>query len=198
MPETSQAPYATDGTEFRAALKYHYVTALKRFVKYFVIFAPMFVVVFVTGIDYLLPLAIVGFIGLLIALIFFWAALSWTWRCSRVFRRYPLVFRGPVETLQLKGNRVRVLCLGEKGADRSPVLLAVDPLARPGRAKTLDGVWFAGDDVFGGAALVPGSGELLFMQPRDWDLISGQREKAGTERTKRARQAGLGRQVTIR
>ncbi|MBT2397844.1 hypothetical protein [Streptomyces sp. ISL-100] len=94
---------------------------------------------------------------------------------------------------------MRVLTIGEKGADRSPVLAAVDPLSRPGWLKGMEGgVWFAGDEVFGGAALVPGSGQLLFMQPRDWELMSGQREEAGAERLKRAMQAGLKRRAPIR
>jgi hypothetical protein len=60
------------------------------------------------------------------------------------------------------------------------------------------GIWFAGDDPFGGAALVPGTGELLFMQPRIRELTAEQRENAGPERIRRARRAGIKRAVNIR
>jgi hypothetical protein len=194
VPETSQVPYATDGTDFRGAVKYHYAFALKRFVKFFIIFVAMIVPVFVTGINYLALLATVGSIGLATTVMFFCWRLSWTWRCSRVFRRYPLKFRGPVKKLFLKSSGEFVLCLGEEGADGSLALSAINLLPRTGwdwPKGIADGVWFAGDDVFGGVALVPNSGELLFMQPRDWKQLSERREHAGEDRIKRARQAGL-------
>ncbi|MDG4856956.1 hypothetical protein P8605_02065 [Streptomyces sp. T-3] len=199
VPEPSEAAYATDGTDFGGALKYHYVAALKRFAKYAVVFAPMFVLVLVSGLKYLLPVAIVGFLGLVVVALFFWSALAWTWRCSRVFRRYPLTFRTPVRKLQQKANGTRVLAFGESGGEGSPEMLSIDPLSRSRWPKGIeDGVWFAGDDTFGGAALVPGTGELLFMQPDAWGELAGERTSAGPERTKRARRAGIKRRVAIR
>jgi hypothetical protein len=192
-------PYATDGTDFRGALRYHYFQALKRFAKYAAIFAPMFVLMYATGIGYLLPLGVVGIVGFGIAVIFFSSAVSWTWKCSRIFHRYPLELRDPIEKLELGRNGTLVLGFGQSSADGASEFSARDPLSRTGWPEGIaNGVWFAGDEVFGGAAVVPGTGELLFMQPRDWALMSGQREKAGTERTKRARRAGIKRRVTIR
>ncbi|GAA2967524.1 hypothetical protein [Streptomyces enissocaesilis] len=187
-PEVARASYATDGTDFRGALKHHYVFALKRFAKYFAIFVPMIVLLFVTGIGYLVPLAVVGFIGLLITVIPFVSAVTWTWRCSRVFRTYPLSFRGPVKKLDSRSGGKLILCLGEEGIVGSLVLSAMDPLSRSGWPRGIaDGVWFAGDDLFGGAAIVPGTGELLFMQPRAWKKLSESRKHADADRIERAR-----------
>ncbi|MGW0550018.1 hypothetical protein [Streptomyces altiplanensis] len=196
--EAARASYATDGTDFRGALKHHYVFALKRFAKCFVIFVPMIVLLFVTGIDYLAPLAVVGFTGLLITVVLFFSAVSWTWRCSRVFRTYPLSFRGPVEKLDSRSGGKLVLRLGEEGTDGSLVLSAMDPLSRSGWPGGIaDGVWFAGDDLFGGAAIVPGTGELLFMQPRAWKELSESRKQADADRIGRARRAGLRRRAPV-
>lgn len=50
-----------------------------------------------------------------------------------------------------------------------------------------NGVWFAGDGPFVGAAIVPGSGELLCMQPSEWALSAKERGSAGEFRIERAR-----------
>lgn len=69
---------------------------------------------------------------------------------------------------------------------------AKDPLGRPGwPANIAAGVWFSGDDPFGGAAIVPGTGELLFMQPKEWVLLAEERKNAGVERISRAKRGGI-------
>lgn len=193
------APYPTDGSDHRGAVRYHYAAACKRFGKWLPLFLPLFLVAFLTKLDVLLPVSIAGFLGLLIRLLFFCAEMWWTWRCARVLRVYPLVFRDPVEKVQLKSDRTRVLILGRKRPDESPVFLGADALSRKGwPAGIADGVWFAGDDAFGGAVLVPVTGELLFVQPRDWAATAGQRAGAGAERVKKARRAGIKRRAAIR
>ena len=52
--------------------------------------------------------------------------------------------------------------------------------------------------LFGGAAIVPGTGELLFMQPSEWVLSAKERESAGEVRIKQAKRAGINRAVSYR
>lgn len=200
MQQANQAPYPTDGTDFRGALKYHYRIALKRFLKVFPIFAAMLVLLFVTKSDYLIPVAVIGLFGSLITAGGFYARLSLISRCSRVFRTYPLVFRGPIEKMKLeKHARSKLrLCFG-KQADGSITMLAKYALGGSGWPADIEnGVWFAGDDPFGGAAIVPGTGELLFMQPSEWSLSVKERESAGEVRIKQAKRAGIKKAVSYR
>ncbi|GAA1850000.1 hypothetical protein [Actinomadura bangladeshensis] len=55
------------------------------------------------------------------------------------------------------------------------------------------GVWFAGDDVFGGVLLVPDTAELMFMQAESWTVHEKARQQAGAERREKAERAGLAR-----
>lgn len=200
VQDSTKAPYSTDGTDFRGALKYHYGIALKRFLKSFPIFAAMWIVFFVTKSDYLLPLAIIGMFGSVITVGAFYARFSLIWRCSRVFRTYPMEFRGPIEKMHLeKYARSRLRLRFGKQGDESTTMLAKYALGGNGWPKDIEnGVWFAGDDPFGGAAIVPGTGELLFMQPSEWALSAKQRESAGEVRIKQARRAGIKRAVSYR
>ncbi|MEU0741686.1 hypothetical protein [Streptomyces sp. NPDC006134] len=188
---TSHVPYATDGTDFRGALRFHYVTALKRFAKYFVIFAPLWPLVIVTNLGYLLPLALVGIVGSAFTMAFFWGRVLWIWKCSRVFRAYPLKFRGPVTKVAMDGHD---LFLRFPGQGDKATMRARNPLMRSGWPEGIaKGVWFAGDDPFGGAAIVPGTGELLFMQPKEWGLFAEERGRAGAERIGRAKRGRIKR-----
>jgi hypothetical protein len=49
-----------------------------------------------------------------------------------------------------------------------------------------------------GAALVPITGELLFMQPHDWPLTFELRANAPADRIAKARQAGIKGYVSLR
>lgn len=198
MSGNGQITYATDGSDFRGAVKHHYIAALTRYAKWLAIFASMFFLVPVWGVDFLWPVAGVGAIGTLAVLFLLGSAVARTWKCSRIFRTYPFEFRGPVEMVQKKGNGSLILKVGEVDTEGLPTVTAIDPLARPGWPRGMaDGFWFAGDDAFGGAALVPGTGELLFMQPREWDLMAERRASVGKERIKRARRAGIKRRFPI-
>lgn len=188
------APYATDGTDFKGALKHYYGVAWKRFAKFGIPWAVLWIQMFTLPMEYrgyVLPLSIVGMFGFIFALFLFYGRMRLTWRCSRVFRVYPLVFRGPVEKVKLERPLRLHLRFGEN-AGKSVKLLAKDPL---GRSRWPDGiangVWFAGDDPFGGAAIVPGSGELLFMQPSEWVMSADNRDSAGDVRIGQAKRAGI-------
>ncbi|AZQ37809.1 hypothetical protein EJ357_33725 [Streptomyces cyaneochromogenes] len=201
VSETAQAPYATDGTDFKGALRYYYRSALARFAKLGLPSAVLFVQMFLWPMDvrgYLLPVAIVGMFGFLFAFFLLYGRLFLTWRCARALRTYPLEFRSPVEKVKLERPLRLHLRYGDK-AGQPVTLLAKDPL---GRSRWPDGiangVWFAGDDPFGGAAIVPGSGELLFMQPTEWALSAKERDSAGEVRIGQAKRAGIKRAVRYR
>ncbi len=202
MSEMVQAPYATDGTDFKGALGYYYRSALTRFAKLGLPSAALFVQMFAWPMDsrgYALPFAIAGMFGLLIAFFLAYGRLFLTWRCARVFRTYPLEFRAPVEKVKLERPLRLHMRLGDKAGQPPVTLLAKDPL---GQSRWPDGiangVWFAGDEPFGGAAIVPGSGELLFMQPTEWALSAKERDSAGEDRVGRAKRAGIKRPVRYR
>ncbi|MFJ8537225.1 hypothetical protein [Streptomyces sp. NPDC093591] len=197
MQEETRAPYATDGTDFQGALQHHRTTALKRFAKRAAIFGVMWLQIFLTRTEYLLPIAIVGFLGLLVSVIRLSSSLTWARRCSRLFRTYPVVFRGPVRQTSVERNNCFTVRIGTEGSD-SPTMAGANLSGRGWPASGSAGVWFAGDDLFGGAALVPVTGELLFMQPHDWPLTSAQRANAPADRIAKAKQAGTKGYVSLR
>lgn len=197
MQEETRAPYATDGTDFQGALKHHRAKALWRFAKRAAVFGLMWLQIFVTRTDYLLPLAIVGFLGLPISIIRLSSSLSWIRRYSRLFHTYPVVFRGPVQQISVERNNCFTVRIGRESSG-SPPMTGTNLSGKGWPAGGSAGVWFAGDDLFGGAALVPITGELLFMQPHDWPLTSEQRANAPADRIAKARQAGIKGYVSLR
>ncbi|MDQ0909030.1 hypothetical protein QFZ22_005015 [Streptomyces canus] len=193
VSDTPPAPYATDGTDFGGAVRYHYGVALKKFLKFFPVFLLLWVQLFVLHLDYLLPVAIVGMFGTVWTLFLLADRLSFTRKCSKVFRTYPLEFRTPVEKYGMESTHTLFLRFGDQGG--TPFTLRAKHALGRGRwpAGITDGVWFAGDEPFGGAVIVPGSGELLFLQPRDWAARDEDRDSAGPERTEKAGRAGIKR-----
>jgi len=201
MSGTAPASYATDGTDFKGAPKYYYGTALKLFAKFGIPCAVLWVQMFTLPMEYrgyVLPLSILGMLGFVFTLFLFYGRVSLTWKCSRVLRTYPLVFRGPVEKVRLE-RPLRLHLRFGKQSGQTVTLLAKGPLGRSSWPEGIEnGVWFAGDDPFGGAAIVPGTGELLFMQPSEWVLSAKERESAGEVRIKQAKRAGINRAVSYR
>ena len=188
--ETTQAPYATNGTDFRGALSHHYRVALKRFGKFFPAFFLLWIQLFVFRLGYLLPVAIIGFMGGLWTLTLFLGRMVRIWKCSRVFRTYPLGFRSPVEKVDQEGAHTLFLRLGT--TKDSPTLRARNPLGGAGWPPGIaGGLWFAGDEPFGGAALVPDTGEMFFLQPRNWEQWAEERKNAGEERIRKAKHGGI-------
>lgn len=205
VSETAQEPYSTnsrdstdstDVTDYKGVLKHHYGIALRRFLKWFALYFLMCAVFFVAKSDYLLPLVIVGTPGAALVTIAFYSRMSVIRRCSRVLRTYPLVFRHPVEKVKLDAGSSLHLRFGDRTGTLA-TMLAKCVVERNGWPKGIaDGVWFAGDDLFGGAAIVPGTRELLFMQPSHWALLGGERESAGEARIRQAAKAGIKRSVS--
>ncbi|MEU6349070.1 hypothetical protein ABZ896_07060 [Streptomyces sp. NPDC047072] len=187
------ARYATDGTDFRGAVRYHYRVAVRNFLTFFPVFLLLWVQIFFTRIDWLLPVAIVGMFGVVWTLFLLAGRVSATRRCAKVCRTYPLAFRSPVEKIGMESTHTLYLRLGDqKGTPFT--LRAKDALGR-GRwpVGIEDGVWFAGNEPFGGAFIVPGGGEMLFAQPKDWTARNEDRDNAGAERIEKAARAGVKR-----
>lgn len=195
-PQPVQPPHGSDGPDFRGVLRHHYASAFKRFARLGFIFLAVWLLVYYSGIDYLFLLGVVGCLGFIFNVIFLWSRVLWILKCSRVFHTYPLEFRGPITKVN-RDRELLFLRFADQGNEAN--MLAKSPLARQGWPEGIsDGVWFAGDDPFGGAAIVPGSGELLFMQPNAWKLFAEKRKNAGEERNKRAWRAWIRWRVTFR
>lgn len=198
MSAIAHAPYPTDGSDYRGAVKHHYWVAFKRFAKYMSIFVSMYALAILTQIDYLFPLLVIGLIGSMITTLASWGALTLIFRCWRVLRTYPMEFRRPVEKGEESRGARLALRFGDTDEVHPPLMRAI-AVTRPGWPQRMsEGVWFAGDDAFGGVALVPESGELLLMQPREWDLSADARAEAGEERVRKAKRAGIKRRLRIR
>ncbi|OEV11009.1 hypothetical protein AN218_14935 [Streptomyces nanshensis] len=186
--------YATDGSDCRGAVRHHRLVVVRRFVVLVLVAGSLGAVPLSTEISYFFPLIVVGMLGLVSGAIVLVQQLSWLRHCSRALKAYDVEFRTPVEKLGRQSSGKRVLRLGE-GEQASPKMSARQPLGLDWPESISDGVWFAGDDVFGGALLVPGSGELLLVQPQDWAALRGERGQIEAERQQRAERAGFDRQL---
>ncbi len=116
--------------------------------------------------------------------------------CERVLRTYPLEYRTRVdkksEHWRLLGTvfTVRVSTRGQHGA---PLMRAINAstIRRWPKGAEDGGAWVAGDLPFGGVVIVPGTNDMLFMQPSDWEKFARDREQADPSRVAQAQQAGL-------
>lgn len=117
-------------------------------------------------------------------------------QCARVLRDYPLEFHPRVlkkrERWTEYGNvfEVRVTTRGQHGA---PLMRAVNAAGRRRWPEGVEerGAWLAGDLLFGGVLVEPGSNAMLLLKPADWDKTARKREEAGAERLARAQRAKL-------
>ena len=198
-PQQSAGPTGTQ--RVRAVIRRGYAVSLKRWATFAVPGVAVFAAVLWSQLSWLLPLAIVAFFTVVFTGHLCYARLSLLWQCSRVVRAYPeAVFRAPVEKIQVqRGEKRYVLRLGGGPEGESPEQRAASfagGLHWPEGIE--DGVWFCGDDAFGGVAVVPGTGDLLFMQPRNWGSAERYRRAAGPLREDQARRAGIDRPVRAR
>ncbi|MHB9758405.1 hypothetical protein ACYBSK_28835 [Streptomyces sp. BYX5S] len=142
-------------------------------------------------ITYLFPLIPLSITAAILALGWAGTALYWTRKCARVVRAFQPVAR-PFHPLNLRVNGKSSLRLGDAGAGESPVMTGMDPLRHDrwpsGRA---DWIWFAGDDSCGGVVMLPHSGMLIFVQPKDWEDAEAARKAAEPGVIEQARQGGL-------
>ncbi|NLU72739.1 hypothetical protein HCC61_08645 [Streptomyces sp. HNM0575] len=190
------APYVTDGSDSRGAVHFLYAALLKRYLVLVFCFLAIMALPLVTRstwATYLIPLIGVGLFGVVLATIYWFDQLRWVRQCARVLNVYGFEFRSPVYGLDLWRNGRRFLVMGCDGLE-SPEMHAREPMGHPRWPDRIaEGAWFAGDEVFGGVLLVPGTGELMCMQPLDWDEFKPWRDEAGEERREKAKRAGLDR-----
>lgn len=191
----SQAPYATDGSDRRGVVNYLYAALLKRYLLLVLLSLALMAVPLVTRATYLFPLMGVGLLGVVLATVCWFDQLRWVQQCARVLSVYTFEWRSPVYQLELLRHGGRVLVLGYEGLE-SPDMCAREPMGHPCWPERIaEGAWFAGDEVFGGALLVPGTGELMCLQPLDWDAFDEWRAAADEERRSMAKRAGLDRRT---
>lgn len=195
-PLRGEIPYATDGTDRQGAVRHHRSVLRGRFGILVVACLAVAATLPVTKSDYVVPLAPLSVLSLLVGTRFWFEQVRSVGVASRVLEVYGYEFRAPVEKLNLRTAGKRSLRLGGRpggGGEESPRMAAHQPLGALWPEDIADGVWFAGDDVFGGVVLVPGSGELMVLQPLNWDELAGRRDRAGADRIGRANRAGLDR-----
>ncbi|MGW3139401.1 hypothetical protein [Streptomyces sp. NPDC001139] len=116
--------------------------------------------------------------------------------CQRVLRTYPLEYRTRVTK---KGTEwkylgdVHTVRLSVRGQHGAPYLRAINAstVRRWPKGAEEGGAWFAGDVAFGGVMVVPGSHDMLFVQPADWVKYEQERLQAGPQRRALAEQAGI-------
>ncbi|MCI3277889.1 hypothetical protein [Streptomyces cylindrosporus] len=116
--------------------------------------------------------------------------------CEKVLRTYPLEYRTRVSK---KGTEwkylgdVHTVRLSVRGQHGAPYLRAINASTVRSWPKGAEdaGAWFAGDLAFGGVMVVPGSNDMLFVQPADWEKYEQERDQADPQRKARAEQAGI-------
>ncbi|QKW38814.1 hypothetical protein HUT06_36320 [Actinomadura sp. NAK00032] len=185
-------PFATDGTDRQGPVKYHYRILVRRYLLLIVVPGiAMTVLPLALGLRYLGPFIAVGLMMLSLGTRFWLPQIGWVRKCARVLKVYDFEFRSPVQKSNLQNQGRRSLTLGTGG---SPRMSAREPLYSDRWPEEIDGgAWFAGDDVFGGVLLAPGTGELMFAQPENWAVHENARQRAGAERLDKAERAGLTR-----
>ncbi|URN06617.1 hypothetical protein LUW74_27105 [Actinomadura madurae] len=186
-------PYATDGTDREGPVRHHYAVLTRRYLLIVVAGATLAAVPLVLKAAVAYPLIGVGIVTLGQGTRFFLDQILWMRKCARVLKVYDFEFRSPVQKSNLRSRGRRSLTLGTEGAPR---MAAREPLFSDRWPREIArGVWFAGDEPFGGAILVPDTGELMCMQPENWSVHEKARQQAGAERREKAARAGLARQT---
>ncbi|TDD68851.1 hypothetical protein E1293_36460 [Actinomadura darangshiensis] len=186
-------PFATDGSDRQGPVKHHYTVLTRRYLLIVVPGVAMTVLPLLLGIGYLNPFIGVGLMLLSLGTRFWLPQIGWSWRSARVLKVYDFEFRSPVQKSNLQSLGRRSLTLGAEG---SPRMAAREPLFSDQWPQEIArGVWFAGDEPFGGVILVPDTGELMFTQPANWSVQERARQQAGAERQEKAARAGLARKV---
>jgi hypothetical protein len=182
-------PYATDGTDRQGPVKHHYSVLTRRYLLVVLVGAVLAAVPLLVQVKVFYPFIGVGIVTLGQGTRFWLDQILWMRKCARVLRVYDFEFRSPVQKSNLRSRGRRSLTLG---ADGAPRMAAREPLFSERWPREIArGVWFAGDEPFGGVILVPDTGELMCMQPENWSVHERARREAGPERQEKARQAGL-------
>lgn len=117
--------------------------------------------------------------------------------CEQVLRAYPLEYRDRVEKRgsdRLLLGTVHTVKLSARGRHGARTMRAVSAsTVRRWPQGAENGAWFAGDPAFGGVMVVPGTGDMLFLQPAEWQKYEDERANAESQRRALAEQAGISR-----
>ncbi|WP_141581628.1 hypothetical protein [Actinomadura sp. WMMA1423] len=190
-PFAGTVPYATDGTDRRGPTRYYYRILIGRFLLLVVACGAMMVLPRVVSVHHFDLFFAIGPAALAYGTVFWLPQIVCLRKCARVLKVYDFEFRAPVKRVGLPRKGALILDLGTEG---SAHMSARDPLFTGRLPKGIErGVWFAGDEPFGGVILVPDTGELMLVRPENWTALDTARRKAGPERRERARRAGLAR-----
>ncbi|MER8012123.1 hypothetical protein [Streptomyces sp. NPDC094149] len=116
--------------------------------------------------------------------------------CQKVLYTYPLEYRTRVTKKSTEWKYlgdVHTVRLSVRGQHGAPYLRAINAstVRRWPKGAEEGGAWFAGDVAFGGVMVVPGSNDMLFVQPADWVKYEQERLQAGPQRRALAEQAGI-------
>jgi hypothetical protein len=116
-------------------------------------------------------------------------------QCARVLRTYSLEYRPTLQQTNSEWDvysTVYTVWVHPEEPGDEPGMRAINAAGtRKWPAGTENGVWFAGDEPFGGVIVVPESNGLMFLNPADWENEAPRRAEAGSERAERARSAKL-------
>jgi hypothetical protein len=116
--------------------------------------------------------------------------------CQKVLQTYPLEYRTRVTKKSTEWKYlgdVHTVRLSVRGQHGAPYLRAINAstVRRWPKGAEEGGAWFAGDVAFGGVMVVPGSNDMLFVQPADWVKYEQERLQAGPQRRALAEQSGI-------
>ncbi|MFF6977160.1 hypothetical protein ACFZAV_05280 [Streptomyces sp. NPDC008343] len=115
--------------------------------------------------------------------------------CEKVLRTYPLEYRDRVDkrgSERLLLGTVHTVKLSVRGQHGARTMRAVNAsTVRRWPQGAENGAWFAGDPAFGGVMVVPGTGDMLFLQPAEWQKYEDERAQADPQRHALAAQAGI-------
>ncbi|MFI7404701.1 hypothetical protein ACIBW9_30195 [Streptomyces sp. NPDC049541] len=125
------------------------------------------------------------------------ANFRWLRRIERVLRVYPWEKRPGVHRLDVNERRPRsphVVKISHGSGRWSPELV-MSPVIRhrTWEEDMASGIWFAGDERFGGIVAIPGGQAPMFSKPRQWEQLASRRAKADADALDRAQRAGIDR-----
>ena len=193
-PARGNVPYATDGSDRLGVVRHHRKVLVRRYGMLLCFVFALVALVVGTKSDYAVMAAPAAVTALLAGTGFWREQIRSVRFAARVLAVYDFTFRATVEKLNLRASGKRSLRLGGgSDAEPSPELAAHQPLGKRWPENIEDGVWFAGDEIFGGVVMVPRSGELMRVQPMRWDEFALERSRADDERREKAARAGLTR-----
>lgn len=187
------ALYATDGSDARGPVAYHRAAVLKRYPLVLAFVGVLVGLVVLVKSDYLIPLAPLAVAGFVFGNGTVIGQLLAANRMARVLKVYRFTHRAPVKVLHRGRGGKQLFRLGA-GEQESERLIGMQLGGEKDWGRRVgDHVLFAGDDLFGGVVLVPGSGELVFVQPNDGPALQSQRAAATPERKQMSKRAGIGK-----